>query len=373
VGRDPAVDIAWIRVEDTGFCAVPVQFDDNDELRVGDFIASVKLAGKNFGRVPFIDAFLVSGAISRPSRCYLTTFAVSDYLGGPVVSMDGRVIGVVGWMRLRGRSGEDGSADTSQPALLASVFGASDDGREIVLVPASHIATSLANPPQETPENTTGRPPWLGVETQVLLPELAAARGVPDQRGVLVTRVLPDSPAAAAGLTLADLVIAVEGEPLSGSTERDGGMLAERVARYQAGADLDLSIVRAGEHLTVRVRLGERPLQPAEVESVECREFGLSARDLVYGDRADKYLALDFAGALVTVVRPTGFAGQGGLRVGDIVSRVDDRAVASAQELCDCLERAARHRKEELVLFVTRGRDTRFVHVQPDWDYARSR
>ncbi|MBI4881682.1 MAG: PDZ domain-containing protein [Planctomycetes bacterium] len=371
---DREAQVAFVRVEDPDFPGVPVQFAAADQLRVGECVASLRLAGPNFGRVPYLDAFLVSGALPDPARCYLTTFAVSDYLGGPVVAMDGRVVGVVGWMNLGGPPPGEDEPPALEAMIFADVAGSSAGGREVVLVPASHVREGIAAAAAGAPRAAQARAPWLGVETQPLLPELAAALGVPGLGGVLITRILPDSPAERAGLEVSDLVHAVAGEALPVATAgSDEHALARCIAACHAGDEIVLSVLRGGERLDARLRLAERPLPAAEAESAESPAFGLAARDLVYWDRADLCLPEDSAGALVILARPTGFAGQGGLRAGDIVSRVNGEPVQSARGLHDRLDQAAENREEELVFFVLRGLDTLFVHVQPDWDAPAAR
>lgn len=372
VGSHPESLTTFFRVEDPGFDALPVEFDSNDQLDVGDFIASIRLSGPNFGRVPYMDAFLVSAATPDPNRCYLTTFAVSDYLGGPVVSMDGRLVGVVGWMRFN-----DARAvrpDPNAPApLFANVFGAAEDGREVVLVPASRLAAALADPPDRMPVAEQVRPSFLGVETQPLLPELARALGLPDDlRGVLLTRVLPGSPAARAGLRVSDLVSGIDGQPFTGGVENVAQFLAESIALREPGSLIDLDLIRGGKPLEVPVALEPAPLGPDEAATAESTGYGLAARDLVLMDRANQDLPLDLTGARITLVRRTGFAGLAGLKVGDIVTRLDDQPVFDAAGLCQSLDEAARSASSHSILFVVRGRETRFVHFQPDWSAAGS-
>ena len=364
VGQDRETGIVFFQVKDPDFSGRPLEFDRQDGLSAGDFIATLRLAGPNFGRTPYLDAFLVSGALEEPDRCYLTTFAVSDYLGGPVVTMDGRVVGMVGWMRLS-------SANQEPPGLrlFASVAGASEDGREVVLVPASRFIDLIEHPPVTDAQEPPPRPAWLGVETQPLLPELAEALGwAPSLRGVLITRVLPGSPAGRAGLEVADLIHELDGHPLCAADGEAARAFQEAIDQRVPGDRLQLSILRAGQTSLVRVELEAAPLGAAEADREESIPFGLGTRDLVHSDRADQQLAPEIVGARVTRVTRTGFCGLGGLQVRDIVLRVNGEQVADSAGLCARLERAATEREEELVLFVIRGPDTLFVHVQPDWD-----
>ena len=360
LGPDRETETAFFRVDDPDFDARPIEFDVSDQLEVGDFIASVKLTGPSFGRVAYLDAFLVSGAVPEPSRAYLTTFAVSDYLGGPVATMDGRVVGMVGWMRFR-------SGPPAGKIIFASPFGSADDGREVVLVPASRLEKVLEDPPTSEPAVDQDRPAWLGVETQRLLPELSRALGLAEElRGVLITRVLPGSPAERSGLKLGDLIYELAGKPFDRNSSREEQYLQESVAQAAPGDILLLSVMRHGKELPLEVLLEAVPLSADEAERSESTVFGIGARDLVASDRADQHLPTGLEGTRLTKVNRTGIGGLGGLHVGDIVTEVNGVPVADAQALCRRLEQATDDQESELVLLVVRGRETRFVHLRPE-------
>ena len=365
-GRADDVGLAFFRVDDDGFGGEPVEFAEDDSLGIGDFFASLRLAGPNFNHALYLDAFMVSAALERP-RCFVTSFAVSDYLGAPAVALDGRVVGLIGSLRLRDATAAPSSGVFAQP------FGFADDGHEIVVVPASRLREVLANPPTLPAEGAAApteeeRAPWLGVETQSLLPKIAAPLGFDEgTKGVLVTRVLPGSPAARAGMALFDAILAIDDEPFDAPKKAQNRLFRSRIGERKPGDRVRLAVVRDGAELDVEVVLDATPPEAAAAEVFESAAFGVSARDLVYGDRADLRLPLDAAAARVVTVTPTGFAGLGGLRAGDIVERVGDATVTGARAFVDLLEEAEAARDPELVLFVRRGRATLFVHVQPDW------
>ncbi|MFG0320469.1 MAG: PDZ domain-containing protein [Planctomycetota bacterium JB042] len=365
VGRDDAVGFAFFRVDDGGFAGEPLEFSGEDSLEVGDFFASVRLSGPNFGHVPYLDAFMVSASVAEPKRCYVTSFAVSDYLGAPAVALDGRVVGVVASFLVR-------DVPPAPKALFASPFGFADDGHEVVVLPFEHFRDVLADPPEssEAPadEAPPPRPPWLGVETQALLPELVDVLGLADgTTGVLLTRVLPGSPAERAGLRTSDAVVALDDEPLDAPPKRQNRRFRDRVAERKAGERIRVRVLREGTELAVEVDLGEQPLGAGEVDTLESEPFGLVARDLVHADRAELRLSEDVRGARLTNVRATGLGGLAGLRAGDIVERVDGAPIEDVAALIATLERAEVDRVGELVVFVRRGRSTLFVHVLTDW------
>jgi membrane-associated protease RseP (regulator of RpoE activity) len=112
-----------------------------------------------------------------------------------------------------------------------------------------------ADPPASGPSARHGwLPPLglgrgrLGVEIQPMTPELRAFLKAPAERGVLVVRVRPDSPAALAGLAVGDVITDADGEAIARPSD-----LIARVGRLPDGAALQLSIFRQGEEQSVSV------------------------------------------------------------------------------------------------------------------------
>ncbi len=95
---------------------------------------------------------------------------------------------------------------------------------------------------------------YLGVAVSDLTPELREHFGLPEDRGVLVARVEPDSPAATGGLFVGDFLLTVDGEPVA-----DGRELSRSVARQEPGTEVDVEVQREDRVLDFRVELAERP------------------------------------------------------------------------------------------------------------------
>ena len=97
---------------------------------------------------------------------------------------------------------------------------------------------------------------YVGLGLQpVALPE-AWRRLAPESgdRALIVVNVEPDGPAARAGITLGDVLVALERSPL-----RDPDDVQAVLARHRAGAEVTASLIRGGAPLEVAITLGERP------------------------------------------------------------------------------------------------------------------
>ncbi len=99
--------------------------------------------------------------------------------------------------------------------------------------------------------------PLLGVEYMDLNADLALERELTLDEGALILRVLPETPAEAAGLLAEDIVVAVEGDPVDARRT-----LRERLLAYDPGETLQLELLRAGESIELEVTLGEGRTMP---------------------------------------------------------------------------------------------------------------
>jgi hypothetical protein len=95
-----------------------------------------------------------------------------------------------------------------------------------------------------------GKGGFLGVFLTPLTPELQSHFGAPEGSGVLVSKVLPDTAAAAAGVQVGDLILAVDGEAVAGP-----GELARAVSAHEPGTTVSLEVLRDGRRETLSATL----------------------------------------------------------------------------------------------------------------------
>jgi hypothetical protein len=104
---------------------------------------------------------------------------------------------------------------------------------------------------------------YLGVQLVELTPELRRHFGVPEETGVLISRVTEESPAAAAGIEVGDILTALDGEGLESPAD-----LVHGIARHESGDTVDLEIWRGGRMQQIPATLAER-----EGRWVDIRQF----------------------------------------------------------------------------------------------------
>lgn len=233
LGRDPSLDIAVVRVAETGLIAAPV--GDSDRLQVGQTAIAI---GNPIGLDRTVTSGIVSAINRSPRGFELGGLIQTDApinpgnSGGPLLDSRGRVIGI-------------------NSAILQGTTGL---GFAIPINLARTIAEQLV---------TTGRitRPYLGVSTQDINVEAARAAGVDLREGVIVTDLGRGSPADRAGIRPYDIITHVDGAPITSTGE------LVRILRSQRPGDTVQVTVRStdrrgipGPARVLTVRLAEAPV-----------------------------------------------------------------------------------------------------------------
>ena len=119
--------------------------------------------------------------------------------------------------------------------------------------------------PMDTYEWSAASGPRLGIMVTGLTPELRQFYGAPAERGVLVARVVPGSPAARAGLRVGDVLVSVDKRPISAAEDILGTLSS--LDRNQM---FPMRVVRDHQMMTIRAQLNPTPQQPAAETGRNC-------------------------------------------------------------------------------------------------------
>ena len=234
IGRDPATDLAVIKVEGSGFPFV--SFEDKAKPRVGDWVIAV---GNPFGLGGTATAGIVS-ALARPN---VSGSNYVDYMqidapinrgnsGGPSFDLSGRVVGV-------------------NSAIFSPSGGSVGIGFDIPADVAQTVSRDLI----AGGKVVRG---YIGASVQEVTPEIAESIGVKNKKGALVASLTPGGPASRAGLQTGDLVTRIDGREVLSSTD-----LTRQVGMVRVGQDIRLSVLRDGRAQEVVIKAGERPSEEA--------------------------------------------------------------------------------------------------------------
>ena len=336
VGTDAASDLAVLRIDAQGLPALP--FGDSEKIRVGDVVLA-------FGNPLGIGQTVTMGIVSAKGRATgLGDGNFEDFLqtdapinqgnsGGALVDTAGRLVGI-----------------NSQ--IVSPSGGNIGIGFAIPVRMAENVMTQLVN---------GGRVHrgQLGVSVQGVTSEMAESLGLSKVEGALVGSVVKGSPAEKAGVERGDVIVSLDGEPVS-----DGNSLRNRIAGTAPGKAVALGLVRDGREKTVHVQLGELQSARADDERGEPAEggrLGLTLQPLTPEDA--RRLGLDSdRGLLVAEVDPAGPAAAAGFQPGDVIQEVNRKPVNTAAELRAAVKAAGRR---PALVFVSRKGGGVFLTLDP--------
>jgi S1-C subfamily serine protease len=223
VGADPGTDIAVLRIEADHF--VPMPLGDSTHLRVGDVVLAI---GSPIG----VGMSVTMGVVSGKGRTELGILSLEDFIqtdaavnpgnsGGPLVNMDGELVGI-------------------NTAIIARGGSYQNIGFSVPVNVVKAVIKNLSR--QGLVENG-----WLGVKIME-----GRAAGTPE--GPLVASVVPSSPASRAGLHRGDVIRSINGERIETATQ-----LRNLIAIYGDGTRVKLQVVQKNAVKTLDVTLGRRP------------------------------------------------------------------------------------------------------------------
>ena len=209
--------------------------------------------------------------------------------------------------------------------------------------------------------------PWLGIETQVVTPELAALMGDVELRGFRVTEVFPWTTAQESGLAVDDVIVALDGDPVEAERAQDAENLVREIENRSIDDEVALEVLRAGERRAIPVRLEARPRSAEEAKTAKQRELEFGVRDITFLDRIERRWERTQAGVLVTEVTPGGWAQMAGLEPSDLILSIGGREVADVAGFERAIAAALGERAAVVPFFVRRGWRTHFVFLEPEW------
>ncbi|MEW6102957.1 MAG: Do family serine endopeptidase [bacterium] len=302
VGSDPKTDLALIKIDSNGLPSA--KLGDSDKARVGSWAIAI---GNPFG----FNHTVTIGVISAKER----TLHIAEYenfiqtdasinpgnSGGPLVNIRGEVIGI-------------------NTAIVGQAQGI---GFAIPINMAKKIIGDLI-------EHGKVIRAWLGIYIQDLTPEIIESMGLDVKSGVLVSEVMKNSPAEKVGIKRGDIIIAIDNEGVKTSKE-----LQQKVLNKGVGKEVEISLVREGNRITLRVKLEKMPEEGKE-ETKDSGVFewlGMSLQDLTEAIKEEFGLSPDEKGVLVSNILQGSKADEGGIRRGDIIKEMDRKEIISLNEL----------------------------------------
>lgn len=333
VGSDPFSDIAVIKVDGQNLPTLPL--GNSDLIRTGEWVIAI---GNPFGLTHTVTV----GVISAKGRTGIGLTDIEDFIqtdaainpgnsGGPLLNMRGEVIGM-------------------NTAIFTRSGGYMGIGFAIPINIVKNVVEQI---------KTKGKVErgWLGVVIQDLNPALAEELKLKVTEGVLVTEVIPDSPAYKAGLKEKDVIIGLNGRPIRNSAE-----LRSQILLIRPGTEVELEILRGGERKKIKAII-ETPKKgvltsKAERDQLEelLEEFGLVIGDITPEIVRRFGIPANTKGVVILQVIPGTPAEIANLKPGMIIEEVNNKRIRNSLEFFDALKPSREKRSVLLGLRTQRGR-----------------
>jgi serine protease Do len=348
VGGDPLTDVAVIKLslEDYQGTIPTVEFGDSDSVQVGQYVLAMGSPlslsrSVSAGVVSTKDRYfspdvrLPSGERTGRYNLWIQTDAAINpgNSGGPLVDLSGRVVGI-----------------NSRATILANNLGFA-----IPINIVKEVVDAIL---------TTGRVTrsWVGLHCQALQ-ELEDYFGANPDAGVLVASVDPGSPAERGFLRAGDIILEVDGRPVSARFVEEVPAFYNMIAKYEPETDVSLKVRRGDSTYTFSVTTKE--LGELQGEDFECKKWGCTVKAITHQMQLENQLK-DTAGVFVVGVKRASAAEDGGLRPGDVITLVNDQRVAGLVPFINIYGQLTTAGTGGTLLTIERNGSTRFVFLKVD-------
>lgn len=349
IGKDPKTDLALIKIE-TKRPLNAVKFGDSDKIRVGDWVLAI---GNPFGLGSSVTAGIVSAKSrdieSGPYDSFIQTDASINQgnSGGPMFNLQGEVIGI-----------------------SSAIFSTTGASQGVGFAIPANLAGWVISQLKEHGEVKRG---WIGIKIQPNTPEIADSLGISANQGVVVSGVTEQGPAQKAGLQAGDIVLSFNHQPIDNTKN-----LSRLIAETKIGTPAPIEIWRSGQKQTLTVPIElmpeETPLSAAKETASDAAEtpdngeslniIGFTVKE-ISPELAERYkLAPSTSGVVVTDILPNSDASRKGIKIGDIIVKIDKRNIIGESVFHEYVNDARRENNRPVLLAIQGQEALHFVAVK---------
>ena len=310
VGMDDKSDIAVLKIDAGNL--VPANLGDSDAMQVGEWVLAV---GSPFGLAQTVTA----GIVSAKGRADMGITDYEDFIqtdaainpgnsGGPLVNLRGEVVGI-------------------NTAIASRTGGYMGVGFAIPSNMARNVMDSII-------ENGAVERGFLGAGIQDLNEDLAASFGYDKTEGVLIGDIVPDGPAAKAGLQPGDIVV-----EFNHKATHKAHQLRNAVAETSPGTRTPLTVIRNGKSMRIDVEVGRLESHATLLKGREASvDLGMTVQTLTA--EVAKQIGADERdqGVVVTAVDPGSIAARVGMQPGDVILAVGNTRVQNVSDFRQAIQ-----------------------------------
>lgn len=345
------INVCFIQIESAEALNLPaVHFTRGKSLRVGEPLILLGILGETLDFSPVARTVRVGAILNEPR----TTYALDEpilplgLVGGPLVTRQGQVAGVLGY-DLSMNEGGDLYVRSGYPLIYQSDL----------------FAKYIVNPPTET---TPKEDAWLGVFTQPLTDDLAEYWNLEKNGGVVVATLVPGAPGEKSGLQRGDVVTSFNNVRVKAKQNREVVAFTKLVREAGIGKPVPIKVLRNGQPVELSVTLVERPKSARDASEFEDEVFGLTVHEITTDLRIRLNLPEDVNGVIVWRVKSGSWAALGNIRPGVIILRLGEHPVTNLEDFKLAVARVTEARPSEVAVFARVGARTGFFRMNPRWE-----
>ena len=331
VGKDPDTDVAVLQIKADGLTALSL--GNSDVVQVGDFVVAI---GNPFG----LKHTVTAGIVSALGRAGIEDGKYENFIqtdasinpgnsGGALVDLDGNLVGIN--TAILSRGGGNIGIGFAIPVNMA---------RDVMdqIIKYGKVERGV-----------------LGVTIQNLTPEIAKGLGISTDNGVVVTQVQPGSGADKAGVKAGDVILKVDGKPVTSNSS-----LQSTIGTLRRGSQVAIQLARNGQILNVTATIGKAESSGEGSGTGGGNAGGDETHGLHLADIGkDSELYGKVQGVIITAVEPDSDAALAGLQEGDVIVSVNRKPVKDVAEFRE----AAKAGKGALFMAVRRDDQLFYVSL----------
>src|SRR3989338_6031083 len=321
IAKDTGYDIAILAIKAKNLTGLP--FANSDNLKVGDFVTAI---GSPYG----LSQTVTSGVVSALNRTHPQIEGYQSFIqtdapinpgnsGGALVNMQGELVGINTAMV----APTDGNIGIGFSIPSNMVQGVIDQ-----LIKYGKVEHSV-----------------LGVIAENITPQLADAVGLSNTHGAIISQVLPNTPAAIAGLKAEDVITQVNNHPVSSAVQ-----LRNIMGLIRPKSTVHITYLRNHETKTMTATV----VNPKEIKEPTTAYFsGMRLQNF----KEQEIDGIELQGVLITDIKDSSEGALAGFALGDVITAVNSTPVTSLE----ALQNAIKNQTKPIMLSVMRGNNNLFV------------
>jgi serine protease Do len=337
VGTDPDTDVAVIKIDANNLPVV--QLGDSDKLKVGEWVLAI---GNPFG----LSHTVTAGIVSAKGRSKIGLSEYEDFIqtdaainfgnsGGPLLNIDGKVVGI-------------------NSAIFSRSGGYIGIGFAIPINMAKYVYDKIVTEGKVTRG-------YIGIYAEDVSPEMAEHFGVKERKGILVDKVIENSPAGKSGIEKGDIIVKINDNTVS-----EWNNFRNEIARMAPGTKIKLTVIRNGDEKDFEIKLEARESKAASAEAEDkgAKQLGITVQDLTPELAHQFGYTNEKSGVIVSDVNPASPAADAGMTAGTLITEVDRQKVGNTQDFWKLVKKA----KDSVLLYIRQntqqGEISRYVVVK---------